>query len=156
MNEHNKQLLQLQKGDTVTLKRTQRGDGWDVTNNHGRYMQSGTTLTVDRVQATGNHVRVYTAEVPSYLTGSMIEISCSTAGLSTREKFNAAIKEFEDKIRHYNKSIEEVQSKLAYMDSVGAEIFDATEYKAYQVLQIVDTEGSTQFEKAKLIANLIR
>jgi hypothetical protein len=156
MNEHNKQLLQLQKGDTVTLKRAQRGDGWNVTNKHGRYMQTGVTLTVDRVQANGNHVRVYTAEVPSYLTGSMLEISSSTAGLSTREKFNTAIKEFEDKLRHYNRQIAEVQSKIAYMDSVGTEVFDPTEYKAYQVLQIVDTEGSTQFEKAKLIANLIR
>lgn len=50
----------------------------------------------------------------------------------------------------------DVRNKLAWMDEVGTDEFDETEYKVWSVMNAVDDKSMTKIERVKLIASLVK
>ncbi len=64
--------------------------------------------------------------------------------------------ELEKKIKKLKTEMEEVQSKIDFMNETGNEQFDAEEYKVYSTLKLFQNDKLSDIEKSKLIAKLIR
>ena len=50
----------------------------------------------------------------------------------------------------------DVRNKLAWMDEVGTDEFDETEYKVWSVMNAVEDTSMTKIERVKLIASLVK
>ena len=69
--------------------------------------------------------------------------------LSTRE-------ELESEIAGLKSKIDEVQSKLQFLNETGYETFNEDEYKVYSTLSLLEDDKLSKIEKSKIIAELIR
>jgi hypothetical protein len=64
--------------------------------------------------------------------------------------------ELEEKIQRLKTEIEEVQSKIDFLNETGNEQFDAEEYKVYSTLKLFQNDKLTDVEKSKLIVKLLK
>jgi len=74
----------------------------------------------------------------------------------TAEDFGKQLQKLDAKILEIEKEKEEIKAKLQYMRSANAKEFSEKEWKAYKVLQTIKQGGMNDFEKAKLISELIK
>lgn len=63
--------------------------------------------------------------------------------------------ELEEKIHKLNTLVETLKAKIAYLEEVGLDQFDDSEYKVYKALKTLETSDSL-INKAKVIAELIK
>jgi hypothetical protein len=52
--------------------------------------------------------------------------------------------------------LNEIRSKVRWMDEVGTDEFDETEHKVWSVINAVETEGLSKIERVKLIASIVK
>lgn len=95
--------------------------------------QNGSNSTVTVIHPNGAPISVYLTDI------AMVE--------ETAEELTAQITVME-------KSIALIQSKLSYLKETGSSLFDDTEFKVWNTLQVLKTK-KTDIEKAKVIAQLI-
>jgi hypothetical protein len=90
-------------------------------------------------------------------TRTQVPIKCldKFKAKSKREQFQDQIEKAKEKIEATKAFIAETESKIRFMDEVGAEDFDETEFKAYHTLLLIEKSDMTTIEKAKAIAKLI-
>jgi len=74
----------------------------------------------------------------------------------TLEDFGKQLQKLDAKIAEVEKEKEEIRAKIQYMRSAGAKEFNEKEFKAYKILQTIKQGGMNDFEKAKLISELIK
>lgn len=89
----------------------------------------------------------------SYYAGDLLV--ASSYG-KTAEDFGIQIQKLDAKIAGIEKEKEEIRAKLQYMRSSNAKEFSEKEWKAYKILQTIKQGGMNDFEKAKLISELIK
>jgi hypothetical protein len=124
-------------------------------NNHG----VTPNMEVKIVSSYGNGE--YCVEAISSLTKQLVRISIPTKALTKitpktkREIFQDQIEKAKEKIEATKAFIAETESKIKFMDEVGAEDFDENEFKAYHTLLLIEKSDMTTMEKAKAIAKLI-
>ena len=68
---------------------------------------------------------------------------------STREFMLRRVAELENELTT-------MRTKLAWMDEVGTDEFDETEYKVWSVMNAVEDTSMTKIERVKLIASLVK
>jgi len=93
------------------------------------------------------------------ISGSSIyasELYVVTDGENTVECFEEKLKQFDTKIKAIEKEKEKVKNKINFLKESGAEKFTENEYRAYQAIQTINKENLTDFEKAKIISDLIK
>ncbi len=78
----------------------------------------------------------------------------STGGTSL-ETFNEKIKNLDKKIEGIKKEKQVFKDKIKFLEESGAPGFVENEYRAYQAIQTINKENLTDFEKAKIISDLI-
>jgi hypothetical protein len=74
---------------------------------------------------------------------------------SSREKIEAKIATLRQEITDKYVLIDELQSKINYMDETGNDMFDENEFKAYQTLTIIEKGNLSKLDKARAIAALL-
>jgi hypothetical protein len=62
----------------------------------------------------------------------------------------------EQKMEKLKTEMEEVQSKIDFLNETGNELLDEEEFKVYSTLKLFQNDKLTDVEKSKLIAKLIR
>lgn len=81
----------------------------------------------------------------------------SGVGYSVLEKVTTTSKEtFLLKKKKLLAELSEVEAKLDYMDKTKSEVFDYTEFKVYNTLQVLSCEECDDLTKAREIAKLIK
>lgn len=83
-------------------------------------------------------------EVGNYLQYDEVKLACTN-----REYMLRQVAELETELT-------DVRNKLAWMDEVGTDEFDETEYKVWSVMNAVDDKSMTKIERVKLIASLVK
>lgn len=83
-------------------------------------------------------------------TGMVLYITLQDIELARLSK-----EEIKKSIESLEKEITLQKSKLEWMDVTGAEVYDETEAKVWNTLKTIKSDSS-DIEKAKIIANLIR
>lgn len=71
------------------------------------------------------------------------------------ESLNLTKKDLEKDISELEKQIEEVRSKLNYMNELGTDTYNADEHRIFDALTILDSESTSQLKKVKLLAELL-
>lgn len=102
-------------------------------NNIPTHYQNGTNSTITIRNSNGVSVNVYLTDI------ALVE--------ETLDELVAEITMME-------KSIALIQGKINYLKETGSSLFDETEFKVWNTLQILKTK-KTDIEKAKVIAQLI-
>lgn len=74
----------------------------------------------------------------------------------TREDFIKKLQKLDNRIAAIEEEKAEVKNKMQYMQQSGSDHFDEKEYKTYKVIQTIKEGGMNDFEKAKLISELIK
>ncbi len=74
---------------------------------------------------------------------------------SSREKIEAKIATLRQEITDRYVLIDELQSKINYMDETSTDTFDENEFKAYQTLTIIEKGNLSKLDEAKAIAALL-
>jgi len=83
------------------------------------------------------------------------EILVVHSGGTSVENFQKKIKDLDKQIEGIKKHKAEIQRKIDFLKESGAEKFVKNEYRAYQAIQTMNKENLTDFEKAKVISDLI-
>jgi len=84
------------------------------------------------------------------------DILVVSGGGTTMEDLVKKIEVFDKKIEALESEKRIVEKKIQYMQQSRAEKFNEKEYRAYQVLQTIKQGGLSDFDKAKLISELIK
>ena len=71
------------------------------------------------------------------------------------KKMEETQEELLEKVTELEKEVEEIHKKIAWMKAVKAEKFDETEFKVWTTLQVLNDKKISEYEKAKVIAQLI-
>jgi hypothetical protein len=83
-------------------------------------------------------------DIGNYLRCDEVKLACTN-----REFMIRRVAELENELTT-------VRTKLAWMDEVGTDEFDETEYKVWSVMNAVDDKSMTKIERVKLIASLVK
>ena len=75
---------------------------------------------------------------------------------SSKERFEAEIKQHQDEIGKINEKIATLQSKIEYLGEIGSDEYVENEFKAYSALTIIGRPGMSKLEQAKALAVLIK
>jgi hypothetical protein len=62
----------------------------------------------------------------------------------------------EKRMEELKAEMEEVESKIRFLNETGSELFDSDEYKVYSTLKLLDNDKLSTIEKSKVIAQLIK
>jgi len=65
------------------------------------------------------------------------------------------VKLLEEKEKEFQKTIQELNEKIAYLEESGSELFSETEFKVYKTLKTLGNKDLSETERAKIIASLI-
>lgn len=65
------------------------------------------------------------------------------------------VKLLEEKEKEFQKTIQELNEKISYLDESGNEFFYETEFKVYKTLKTLGNKDLSETERAKIIASLI-
>jgi predicted nucleic acid-binding Zn-ribbon protein len=84
------------------------------------------------------------------------EILVVSGGGKRLVDFAAKLHDLDQKIKAIEDQKKEIRTKMEYMKQSGSETFNEKEYKAYSILQTIKQGGMNDFEKAKLISELIK
>lgn len=116
-----------------------------VCNNGHNYTVGKTYVVVDFYN---DHV--FRAKDPQTgVIGNYIRCDEVVKACTHREHFNDLLKERED-------AVADIRAKLAWMDEIGTDEFDETEYKVWSIMNAVDDRSMTKIERVKLIASLVK
>ena len=121
------------------------------------YGPNGTVFTANNssmvVQATAGS---YLTILPNGGLANGIAWTCiQLASPTTRGEMEAEIDYIQKEIDEKFSEIEELKSKLSFMEENGLEGFDEDQFKVFTVLQTLKTKKS-DIEKAKIIAQLVK
>jgi len=64
--------------------------------------------------------------------------------------------QLEEKLQELNKEVEEVKTKLQWLEETGNNEFSEDEYKVYKTLKLMEDPSLNNVQKSKLIAELIK
>lgn len=65
------------------------------------------------------------------------------------------VKLLEEKEKEFQKTIQELNEKIVYIEESGNEFFYETEFKVYKTLKTLSNKDLSETERAKIIASLI-
>lgn len=74
----------------------------------------------------------------------------------TKEMIEEEISNFEKEIVKFEKEISSLRDKQKFMDDNGLTEYDEDQFKVYKTLSVLEQKETSQMEKAKIIADLIR
>lgn len=74
---------------------------------------------------------------------------------SSRERMIEQVEKHQVEIKAIEARIENIQSKLDYMDEIKSDEYDDNEFKAYQAITIISRPGMSKLDQAKALAVLI-
>jgi hypothetical protein len=74
---------------------------------------------------------------------------------SSRERMTEQVEKHQAEIAAIETKIENIKSKLEYMDEIKSDEYDDNEFKAYQAITIISRPGMSKLDQAKALAVLI-
>lgn len=148
----------LQPGDEITIKKPTNSYDNYFCDRNGNRISKGQKLTVSKLSGSLTSPRIHCKEMyaDSYFSISNIDFSDMNQG-TTSERMQKIIASKFNSIAKIQEEINLIQSKLDYMKETQTDTFDETEFKAYRVLGIIDSEKTmSRHEKAKLISTIVK
>jgi len=84
------------------------------------------------------------------------DILVVNTGENSLENFKEKIKKLDNEIKKINEEKQDIEKKINFLKESGSEKFNDNEYRAYIAIQTMDKENLSDFEKAKIIGDLIK
>lgn len=150
-------LVRTEKKLTTTQKIRDylRGKTIRIENSNGGhdYGAPGTTLILDMTYATITTSSISRARPGG--AGNTLSFQNFSVGPETIEDLNEEIKNNKKRIKEINQEIKTCEMKIKYLTETGSDEFDEMEYKAFNVLTVLEEANLTKLERAKLISELV-
>lgn len=161
------QIVLQEKGishDVMAIRAFLEGKEVVIQNQTGthNYGATGSKFTITFVEMAGGSSSQCTTQYISNAkkggcyTNALYFTQIAFASADTIPDLEVEIKKNKDKIKELQKDNESLSMKIEFMKENDMEEYDENVFKSYEVMKLLEKEGMTTIEKAKIIAKIIK